>query len=202
MSGRRRDRPEPIDPALRPQFGLRAMTLSLVAVSLTFALSRWLPAAVVLGLVFAGGLIVLHLFSTTLGRKLRASRPDERTKRKPATAAPVDAIADAAVEDGLNSSREPDSGELGERRSVASVASWTTVLAASACIGAACGWSYVADAGVAEVRSPGLIVPAIGLAACGFLGAVAGGLSHALAASLFVAHRQSVQASEAEGPKG
>lgn len=201
MSERRRDESEPIEPALRPQFGLRAMTVSLVAVSLTFALSRWLPAAVVLGLVFSGGLVALHVFSTALGRKLRESRPDERRKRKSAAIPPVDARANAVVRDGVDSSREPDAGEFGERRSIASLASWAIVLAAGACIGVASGWSNVVGAPIAGQGSPGMIVPAVGLAACGFLGAVAGGLSHALAASLFIAHRQSVQASEAEGPR-
>ena len=202
MSERRRDQPDPIEPALRPQFGLRAMAFALVAVSLTFALSRWLPATVVVAIVFSSGLVALHVFSTALGRKLRASRPDERAKRSgplPASSEPATLLSSTEEKP---PPREPDLSELCERRSIASLASWASVLAAGACVGVACGWSYVADAPIVERRPPSLIVPAVGLAAFGFLGALAGGLSHALAASLFVAHRQSVQASEAEGPKG
>lgn len=171
------------EPALRPQFGLRALALGLVAVSLTFALSRWIPAAVVVAVVFAVGLIGLHLFSTALGTKLRASRPDER-KRRTVEAPPRSAEPSSPTADG---------GELRQRRSIASLTSWLAVLVAGTLIGVACGWGFVsAD------ESRGLMVPAAGLAAFGFLGAVAGGLGHALAASLFIAHQQSVQASEAD----
>lgn len=197
MSEANRDDTEPVEPAMRLQFGLKALALSLVAVSVTFALSRWLPTPIVVAIVFSCGLVALHVFSTALGRKLSASRPDERTSRRP-----VDLrAADSAPLDEPQVQRDSD-GELRERRSVASIASWTAVLAAGACIGVLCGWSFVGDARIAGENSPSLIVPAIGLAAFGFLGALAGGLGHALAASLFVAHRQSVQASEAEGPRG
>jgi hypothetical protein len=197
-----RDEPEPLAPALRPQFGLRALGLSLVAVSLTFALSRWLPVAIVLSIVFSGGLVALHLFSTALGSRLRASRPDERAKRQRAAIAPAESSPSLSFREQASPPAEPDRGELRERRSIASLASWMSVLALGACIGVACGWSFVADARMPDASSSSLFVPAIGLAAFGFLGAVAGGLSHALAVSLFVAHRQSVEASEAEGPRG
>lgn len=187
-------------PALRPQFGLKTLALSLVAVSLTFALSRWLPTALVVAVIFSGGLVALHVFSTTLGRKLRSLRPNEQEKRRSETVRSLKPPrrGSSAKEPALP--RNADAGELRERRSIASLASWTAVLAAGACLGAACGWSFIADARIARESSSNLIVPAVGLAAFGFLGAVAGGLGHALAASLFVAHRQSVQASEAEGP--
>lgn len=201
MSEPNRDLAEPIAPALRPQFGLRAMTFSLVAVSLTFALTRWLPAAVVLAIVFSGGLVALHVFSTTLGSRLRATRSDERSKRQPLA---FDASLQADDRKAVGEASRPDPsnpGELRERRSIASFASWAIVLAAGACLGVAWGWAYVVEAPGAEKALPSLIVPVVGLAAFGFLGALAGGLSHALAASLFVAHRQSVQASEAEGSR-
>jgi hypothetical protein len=196
-----RDETEPFEPALRPQFGLKALALSLVAVSLTFALSRWLPTAIVVAVVFSGGLVALHVFSTALGRKLRSSRPDEREKRRDEKTLSTKRMTTDPSAGEPVSLRNADAGELQERRSIASLASWTAVLAAGACLGAACGWSFVADARIVEGSSPGLLVPAVGLAAFGFLGAVAGGLGHALAASLFLAHRQSVRASEAEGPR-
>jgi hypothetical protein len=196
-----RNEAEPFEPALRPQFGLKALALSLVAVSLTFALSRWLPTAIVVAAVFSGGLVALHVFSTALGRKLRASRPDEREKRQGDATSSSRQWSNDPVAGEIGPIRSTDAGELRERRSVASLASWSAVLAGGACLGAACGWSFIADARIVGQSSPSFIVPAVGLAAFGFLGAVAGGLSHALAASLFVAHRQSVQASEAEGPR-
>lgn len=192
MTESQRDEAEPFQPALRLQFGLKALTLTLVAVSLTFALSRWLPAAIVVAVAFSCGLVALHVFSTALGRRLRASRPDERAKRQPIDLRAVDSVP---MDD--SQARPAADGELRERRSVATLASWTAVLVAGACIGAACGWSFI---GGDEPRP--VVVRAAGLAAFGFLGALAGGLSHALAASLLVAHRQSVQASEAEGPRG
>jgi hypothetical protein len=186
VNGDRGDSRTPFEPALRPQFGLRALAIGLVAVSLTFALSRWIPAAIVLAVLFTVGLIGLHLFSTALGKKLRASRPDERQRR----------TIDKASPSAESSSHGADTGELRERRSIASLTSWLAVLAIGTLVGIASGWGFVGG-----IESRSLIVPAAGLAAFGFLGAVAGGLAHALAASLFVAHRQSVEASEAEGKR-
>lgn len=197
-----RDETEPSGPALLPQFGLKALALSLVAMSLTFALSRWLPTAIVVAVVFSGGLVALHVFSTALGRKLHSLRPNEREKRQREDVRSPRPSANNSSAGERSSLPDEDAGELRERRSIASLASWTAVLAAGACLGAACGWSFIADARIARESSPSVIVPAVGLAAFGFLGAVAGGLGHALAASLLVAHRQSVQASEAEGPQG
>lgn len=201
MTGSPREKAESFEPALRPQFGLKALALSLFAVSLTFALSRWLPTAIVVAVVFSGCLVALHVFSTALGRRLRSSRPDVREKRRDGTLRSPRQPVSAPSAGESSSIHDADAGELRERRSVASLASWIAVLAGGACLGASCGWSFVADARVADASSPSLIVPAVGLAAFGFLGAVAGGLSHALAASLFVAHRQSVRASEPEGPR-